>query len=344
MTNSLNIAKKMRFFALILFLSSCQKLTKNIEDTLTINIKYKNGEEIAKVGDISLSLEELNEDFAARQGSFKGAAHLNTPQKKMDFVETQATQEAMFQEAIALGYFNDAGLLRDIKKLTIQKLMRDKLADSANVAPPTEEEMKKHYESNINLYSRKEAVKVSFLEIPFGTDKSRAKTLASNIYNDAKKTVKYGNAKELAGLASKHLQADKNSGMAQVSVQFSNFLEEEAFNNKFGKDSFKGVNNLKDIGDIYPLQEGPNSFFVIMKTGARKELNESFADAQEKIKKRLAFENRNKNYENYVKTLHEKYRITIHKEKVSELGKNFPEPKDHKNSELAVSGQDEMVD
>ena len=57
--------------------------TKNGQSGETvIKFTYPKGETLAEVGGTSLSLEGFREDFLARQGTFKGAPHLNTDEKK----------------------------------------------------------------------------------------------------------------------------------------------------------------------------------------------------------------------------------------------------------------------
>lgn len=315
--------KSLYFFLFLVLPLACKQPIGGADGKggkIDVTINYKGGEPLAKIGGITLSVEALNEDFTGRQGTFKGASHLNTEQKKIEFVENQVVQEALFLEAVKEGYFNDLETIRDIKKILVQRLMRDKLNKEENTTPATQEEIKEYYDKNPNLFNRKEAVKVSFLEIPINNDKNKAQKLAQEIYKDAVKEVKNANNNMLSQVAMKHVRNSKDN-MTTVQVQMSNFLEKDAFEAKFGKDTFEMVKKIEEPGQFAPLSHNENSFFVIMKAGARKELNETLEEAKPKIEKRLGYENRSKNYEKYVKGLHEKYKITIDKEKIGQLGK-----------------------
>lgn len=334
-----NFTCKLILFFLLVGSFGCKKNihTDDGGGKINVSINYKGGEALAKVGDITLSLEALNEDFLQRQGQFKGAAHLNTDNKKTEFVENQVIQEAMFQEAIKAGYFNNAEVIRDVKKIVVQRLMRDKLSETQNITPPTEEEMKAHYEKNQNLYNRAEAEKVSFLEIPLGPDPKKTKSKAESIYKEALQTVKNGNTNALSQIAMKHAKNSKEA-MTQIQVQMTGFLEKEPFENKFGPGSFLEIKKLENIGEFGPLIKNDKAYFVMMKIGARKEIKESFEEAKQKIEKRLGFENRSKNYEQYVKSLHEKYKINVNKDKVALLGK------DSENNKTNVASTDNQVE
>lgn len=307
---------------LVLISTAC---TKNSSGGVTVVFKPSKGEPLAQVGKTTLALEEMNEDFLARQGTFRGAPHLNTEKKRTEFVENEVIQEAMFQEALALDYFNNPEVRRNIKKIVVQKLMRDKLEQAQTQYVPTEQEIKEHYEKNPNLYNREEGAKVAYFAIPFGTNKTEAKKLADALQKDAHDTVKNANTKEFARLAIKHAQTAASKTNVSIETNETPFLERAGFEAKFGP-VFDLVKNMENIGQVAPVLTTDAGYFVIMKTGFRKALNETIEEAKPKIQKRIAFEQRGKVYENFVAELRKKYNVKIFQEKVAELGKNAGTP------------------
>jgi hypothetical protein len=263
----------------------------------------------------------LKEDFLVRQGQFKGAPNLNTDKARNDYIENQVIQEAMFQEALKLGYAEQPDLKRNFKKLVVQKWSSDQLANAQKDFVPSEEQMQEHYNKNLNLYNRDEAAKVAYISIAFGEQKAKAKAIASEIHKDALATVKNANAKEFARLPIK--QAAKGVDLAKIAIETNetDYLEKPAFESKFGPNVFDSIKNIENFGQISPLITTDKAFVIMMKTGFRKALNESLADAKPKIIKRLAYEGRSEFYKKLVEELRTKYKIKVFKEHLAELSK-----------------------
>lgn len=316
------VSNILTFSLMAMFATSCTKGSDKAGADFNFTIKASQGQALAQVGKTILTLEELSDDFLARQGTFRGAPHLNTERKRTEFVENSVIQRAMFLEGIELGLMNDPQVKRDFEKIIVQKLMRDKLTKAQEEYVPTEEEMKEHYEKNPNFYNREEAVKVAYFAIPFGQNKEDAKKLASDLQKDAKTTVKNANTKEFARLAIKHAQLAMSKLKVSLETNESSFLEKSDFDTKFGKESFDMVNKMESMGDVGPVLTTDTGFYVVMKTGYRKALKETFEEAKPKIQKRIAYEQRGKVYEKYVAELRQKYQVKIYQERVAELGKN----------------------
>lgn len=302
----------------------CTKKSQGQNETV-IKIKQGQGEPLAQIGKVTLTLDEMRQDFLDRQGTFRGAAHLNTEKKRSEYIENQVMQEAMFQEAIALGYFDDPEVKRNVKKFVVQKYNRDKLAKAQEAYVPSEEEMRQYYEKNPLHFNREEALKVAYLAIPFGSDQKSARAAAQTLQKTAVDTVKEANMKEFARLAINFAQGKTASGSGKIETNESEYLEKDAFEAKFGKDSYKTVMALENIGTIGPVLSSDTSYFVVMKRGERKKHNESFEDAKPKIAKRIAFEKRAEVHEKLMAELRQKYQVKIFQERLAELS-NDPNP------------------
>ncbi len=306
--------------ALATLLSGCNKSVK--DGDIVIVLKQSDGETLAQVGKTKLTIEELRDLFLTQQGSFRGSPNLNTDKARNDFIEAQVLQKAMFIKAVELGYFDRPEVKRDIEKAVVQRLVRDKLEQAQKDFVPTDEQMREHYEKNKNFYNRPEAVKVAFISIPFGTNKAKSKELADLIYKDAVSNVKNSNTREFSRIAMKN--APKVAGLSNTSIETNetDYLDKEEFEKKFGANSFDGVKNQGNLGDIRPLHTTDSAYVIMMKTGARKELNETVEEAKPKIAKRLAYESRNEFYKNFTKALQDEYKITINKERLADLSKD----------------------
>jgi len=309
---------------LIFMNGGCTKKNANSGE-IVITMKAEPGQPIAQVGDITLSLEEMRKNFLDTQGAFRNAPHLNTEKKRNEYVETQVTQLAMFLEAIKNGVLNDPKIKRDIQKLVVQYAMRNKLAEAQDSYVATEEEIKEYYEKNPIHFNRDEAMKVAYIAVPLGNDPKGAEKVAGILLKEANTKVKDANIKEFARLAINFAQSNAATSSGKLETNESEYLEKEAFETKFGKDSFALIKNLENVGQLGPMLKTQESYYIVMKTGQRKELHESLEESKPKIAKRIAFEKRGEVYEKYLSELRQKYDIKIFQERVAELS-NDPTP------------------
>lgn len=316
-----NIMHASLVFALALVVGSCTKNAAKEGDTVIV-MKQTAGETLAQVGSTKMTLEALREDFLSRQGSFRGAPNLNTEKARQDYIDNQVMQEAMFKKAIELGYFDRPEVLREVKKVVVQRLVRDKLETAQSQFVPTEEQMKEHYDKNKNFYNRADAVKVAYISIPFGADKNKTKEIADAMHKDALASVKNSNTREFSRIAMRHAQKLMTISKISVETNETDYLDKAEFEAKFGANTFDKTKEKDGVGEIKELITTKDAFVIMMKTGSRKALNESFADAKPKIIKRLAYEGRNDFYKKFMDDLRAEYKITVNKERLAELSKD----------------------
>lgn len=312
--------------AALLVISSCKGNIKSKEGDTVIILKSKEGEPLAQVGAVKLTVEEMRTDFQERQGQFKGAPNYNNDKARTEYIENQVLQEALFQEAIVLNYFDRLDVKRDIKKTVVQKLMKDKLDEAQNTFEPTEEQIKEHYEKNTTLYNREESIKAAFIMIPFGENKQKAKDVATGLHKEAVNTIKHGNARAFIRLAAEYAPKNKNSKGLTFETNETDFMEKSAFDEKFGPNTFEAMKSMEETGQIAPMVSSDKAFFVVMKTGHRKKVNETLEEAKAKITKRLSFENRGDIYKKYLENIKKKYDVKIFQERVADLSKGMPPP------------------
>ena len=314
----------------------CTKNAAKSDSEVVIKFTYPKGDTLAQVGGTSLSLEFLKEDFLSRQGTFKGAAHLNTEEKKKEFVTNEVLKEAMFQEAVKLGYFEDPAVQRDVKKIVVQKLIQKTLETSQNEYKPTEEEMKTYYDNNQNLFSRKEAFKLSYINVPYGDDKAKAKKIADGLHKDATTKQLNGNTNEFIKLALKYM-TDTKAGAVKVESGHADFQEQAMLDGKFGPGVFEKVKQTNELGKVTEVIAGSSGYLIMMNNGYRKDVNESFDESKEKISKKLAFDNRGKIYEKYTDELRNKYNVKVYEDKITKLSEGV-EIKAQANNQAPASG------
>jgi hypothetical protein len=307
----------------VLVFSACTGSKR--DNGFSVTLKSRQGEPLTQVGNVTFTVEELREDFLERQGSFKGAPNLNTDKTRSEYIENQVTQEAMFQEAVALGYLDKADVRRDFKKVVVQKFMRDKLEESQTNFVATDEMMRDHYTKNQNLYNRDESIKVAYISVPFGANKENAKKAAALLQKSAMATVKNGNSAAFSRVPMDNADAVGKLGVSSVETNETDYLTKLEFEKKFGAGSFDSVKNSSEVGQVGVVAAVNNVYILTMKTGYRKALNETLEQAKDKITKRLSYENRGEFYKKMVEELKKKYNIKVFEDKVAELSKGAAE-------------------
>src|SRR5580658_2050547 len=285
----------------VFVLGSCTSSKK--DNSFSITFKSLEGEPLAQVGNLTFSVEELKEDFQERQGTFRGAANLNTDKARSDYLDTQVTQEAMFQKAVSMGLQNKLSVKRNIKKIIVEAFMREELDKAQTNFVASEEMIKEHYEKNPNLYNREEAIKVGYIAIPFEADQAKAKQAATMIHKKALATIKTGNAHAFAKVPMEMKDELGKMGISTVETNETDYLAQSEFDKKFGVGSFQSIKNSGEVGQVGNMAMVDNNYIITMKTGYRKALNESLEDAKEKITKRLSYEHRGDYYKKLTENL-----------------------------------------
>lgn len=305
--------------ALLFMLVGCQKGGQSGNE-IVLRLKHPDGQTLVKVGSLSLSDKYFADDFISRQGTFLGAPHLNSPEKRQEFVKNQAKQEALLLEALESGILeNEAAVTRDVKKTIVTAYLRNKLQKAQEGYTASAEEIKKYYEENPTQFNRGEAVRVSYLLVPYGDNKNKAKELVQKAEKEIKTKVSKGNTKQFSQIAMG--LTTSVAGRSTVETADSGLVEKESFETKFGPNLFSKLMEIQEIGAVTPFYEASNGYVIFMKTGGRKAIQESLEEASQKISRKLAFEKRGQIYEQQMADLEKKYGIQIFDDKMASFNK-----------------------
>src|SRR6188474_3182987 len=114
---------------------------------------------LAKVGDVEITLGEFQEQLN-RQSPYIRARYTSLEQKK-EFLDSLIRFEVLAKEAARRGLDKDPEVVRTMKQVMIQKLMRDELDAKVTADTVAEAEMKAYYDANLAEYVKPEEVRVS---------------------------------------------------------------------------------------------------------------------------------------------------------------------------------------
>ena len=296
------------FLALVLASSSCQKKSDGTNEGAPSNAPARAGggappqsaEELkaplAKIDDVTITLGEFQERIN-RQSPYIRARYTSLEQKK-EFLDSLVRFEILAKEAYRRGLDKDPEVVRTMKQVMIQKLMRDEFDAKVTAENVPEAEMKAYYDANLSEYVKPEEVRVSAIIVK---NKAQAERVALEAKSDAGKTNK-----GFRDLVMKY-SADEDTKLRGGDLRYF-----DATTKDLPAPVVRGAFALLNTGDVSGAIDGGNgSFYVLKQTGRRKGMTKSFEDAKAAIRNKLFRENRIKAQKDFVDNLRNKSKIEI---------------------------------
>jgi peptidyl-prolyl cis-trans isomerase C len=246
-----------------------------------------------------------------------------TRERKKEFLDNMIRFELMSKEAMAKGYDKDPEVIRTMKQVMIQKLIRNDFESKVKPEDIPEAELKAYYDSHIREYNTPEQVRASHILIKFppgatAAQKEAARARAQSVLEEARK-AKDQNA--FAELAKKYSEDTGSKAVGGDLRYFSRTEEGGTMVKEFSDAAFA----LKKPGDLSGLVETRYGYHVIRLTDRRPAQSRTFDQVKKQIQNRLYREKRTKMFDEFVKGLREKAKIQIYEE-LLDLIKISPTP------------------
>jgi peptidyl-prolyl cis-trans isomerase C len=235
-----------------------------------------------------------------------------TRDRKKEFLDNMIRFELMAKEAMAKGYDKDPEVVRTMKQVMIQKLIRNDFESKIKPEDIPEAELKAYYDSHTREYNTPEQARASHILVKFppgatAAQKETAKARAQSVLEEAKK-AKDQNA--FAELAKKHSD-DTGSKMVGGDLRYFSRTEEGG---TMVKEFSDAAFALKKAGDLSGLVETRYGYHMIRLTDRRPAQTRSFDQVKKQIQNRLYREKRTKMFDDFVKGLKEKAKVQINEE------------------------------
>jgi len=227
---------------------------------------------LAKIDDITITLGELQERIN-RQSPYIRARYTSLEQKK-EFLDSLIRFEVLAKEAARRGLDKDPEVVRTMKQVMIQRLMRDELDAKITAEAVTDAEMKAYYDANLAEYVKPEEVRVSAIIV-----KSRAQ--AERVANEARGEAGKTN-KGFRDLVARYSQ-DEDSKLRGGDLRYLDTTTKEA-----PAPVIKAAFALANTGDVSgAVDAGNGTWYVLKQTGRRRSMTKSFDDAKPAIRNKL---------------------------------------------------------
>ncbi|MGE0547277.1 MAG: peptidylprolyl isomerase [Kofleriaceae bacterium] len=259
---------------------------------------------LATIDNVTITLGELQERIN-RQSPYIRARYTSLEQKK-DFLDGLIRFEILAKEAYKRGLDKDPEVVRTMKQVMIQKLMRDEFDAKITADTIPDADMKAYYDANLAEYVKPEEVRVSAIILK---NKAQADRVALEARGDAGKTNK-----GFRDLVMKYT-ADEESKLRGGDLRYF-----DATTKDLPADVVKAAFALVNTGDVSPaVAAGSGTWYVLKQTGRRKAQTKSFDDAKPAIRSKLFRDRRLQAQKDFIDKLRGAAKIEINEANLAKV-------------------------
>lgn len=259
---------------------------------------------LAKVDDVVITVGEFQERIN-RQSPYIRARYTSVEQKK-EFLDTLVRFEILAKEAARRGFDKDPEVVRTMKQVMIQKLMKEEFEVKIKPEDISEQEMQAFYKEHESEYNKPEEVRVSAVIL-------KSKAAAEKVAKEAMGEPGTSN-KGFRDLVATH-STDEESKIRGGDLRY------------FSKDSTELPRAVVDAafaldktGDVAgPIDAGNGTWFIIKQTGRRKELAKTYEDVKRQIQNRIYRDKRTQAQRDFIENLKKSAQITVHEDALKKV-------------------------
>jgi peptidyl-prolyl cis-trans isomerase C len=259
---------------------------------------------LAKIDDLTITLGEFQERIN-RQSPYIRARYTSLEQKK-EFLDSLVRFEVLAKEAYRRGLDKDPEVVRTMKQVMIQKLMREEFDTKVSADTVAENDIKTYYEANKAEYVKPEEVRVSAIILK---NKAQADRVAIEARGDAGKTNK-----GFRDLVMKY-SADEETKLRGGDLRYMDQNTKDIPANVV-----KAAFTLYNTGDVsQAVDAGNGTYYVLKQTGRRKSMTKSFDDAKAQIRNKLFRDKRLQAQKDFVDGLRAKSKIEVNEANLAKV-------------------------
>ena len=272
------------------------------------NLPTQSSEELktplAKIDDVTITLAEFQERIN-RQSPYIRARYTSLEQKK-EFLDSLIRFEVLAKEAYRRGMDKDPEVIRTMKQVMIQKLMRDEFDTKITADTVADAEMRAYYDANLAEYLKPEEIRASAIIV---RNKAQADRVALEARGDAGKTNK-----GFRDLVMKY-SADEDTKLRGGDLRYFDTATKDV-----PPGVVKAAFQLYNTGDVSTaIDAGNGTFYVLKQTGRRKSVTKTFEDAKQQIRNKLFRDKRLQAQKDFVDGLRTKTKIEINEANLAKV-------------------------
>lgn len=251
---------------------------------------------LATVDGVPITVGELQERLN-RMSPYIRQRYTSLEQKK-EFLDSLIRFEVLAKEAERRGLGNDPEVVRTMKQVMIQKLMRDEFEVKLTPDAITDADVKKYYDGHLDEFVKPEEVRAAAIVLK---SKDQATRVAAEAAGEAGQTNK--GFRDLVAKYSADDETKLRGGdlrwMAADSKDLPGPVVAAAF-------------TLANTGDVSGVvDDGKGGFWVLKQTGRRKAMTRTLDEAGQQIRNKLYREKRVDAQKVFIDGLREKSKIEV---------------------------------
>lgn len=258
---------------------------------------------LATVDDVIITVGEF-QDQLNRQSPYVRARYTALEEKK-NFLDSLVSFEVMAKEAQRRGLDKDPEVVRTMKQVMIQKLIKEEFAEKITPDNIPDEELQAFYKQHESEYRRPAQVRAAAIVVK---DKALAEQLSKQGKSEENKSPT-----GFRDMVLKHSidEATKNSGGdLGYFEKDSKELPQPVIDAAFALEN----NKVSD-----PIAAGDGRFYVIKVTGTRKAMEKTFEDVKSQLVNRVYRDKRVDSQKEFVEGLKQKAKITVNEENLNKV-------------------------
>ena len=259
---------------------------------------------LARIDDVTITLGELQERIN-RQSPYIRARYTSLEQKK-EFLDSLIRFEVLAKEAARRGLDRDPEVVRTMKQVMIQRLMRDELDAKITADTVSDAEMRAYYSANLSDYVKPEEVRVSAIIVK---NRAQAERVAGEARGEAGKTNK-----GFRDLVARYSQ-DEDSKLRGGDLRYLDAATKEV-----PAPVVKAAFALASTGDVSAaVDAGNGTWYVLKQTGRRRAMTKSFDDARPAIRNKLFRDKRVAEQKKFVDDLRTKAKVEFYDDNLKKV-------------------------
>jgi peptidyl-prolyl cis-trans isomerase C len=264
-------------------------------------------ESVAKIDDVSISVGDFQQRINQQSPYIR--ARYTSLERKKEFLDNMVRFEVLAKEAGAKGFDKDPEVIRTMKQVMIQKLMKEEFDNRVKLEDVKDDECMKFYKEHNDEYNKPEEVRVSDILLK---DNKKASDIIKEIAGKAKNGV-IDNAifRDLVTKNTEDAKAKESGGDLRYFAESST---------EYPKELVKAAFALKEVGNFTDKAiKAGEGYHVMMLTGRRKALVRNFDEVKRQIQNRLYRDKRTQAMEDYVTELKKKSHVQVNDANLSKV-------------------------
>jgi peptidyl-prolyl cis-trans isomerase C len=258
-------------------------------------------ETLAKIDDVVITVGDF-QDRINKQSPYVRARYTSIERKK-EFLDNLVRFEVLAKEAQRRGLDKDAEVVRTMKQVMIQKLLKDEF-DKIKPDDISDADAKKYYDAHPEEFNKPEEVRTSSILV-------KDEPMAKKVLADAR--MKGVDNQGFRALVAQYSidQATKDRG--------GDLRYFDASTKEIPKTIVDAAFKLSNIGDNSAPVKTEQGWAVLKLTGRRKALVRTFDEVKTTIKNRLYRDKRQDSMEAFTKNLRDKASVKIDEAKLAKV-------------------------